>query len=119
MGPRLRARTQYALPGFGRAIGRPSTIPTDPIPKLPSYARRGVRVTCRCIADRRSLTLNFSTWAAWKLGLGDWELSLIQRQKRLGIRRADVVRAGTDQAVVGVLLEAVRRPARDAADGED
>ena len=37
----------------------------------------------------------------------------------LRIFRPDVVRARTDQAVVGVLLEHVRGPAGDAAHGED
>src|SRR4029079_16848954 len=45
--------------------------------------------------------------------------ALVERQERLRIRRADVIRARTGQAVVGVLLQAVGRPARDAADGED
>src|SRR5260221_6778568 len=45
--------------------------------------------------------------------------SLIERQKRLRIRRPDVVGPRTNEPVVRVLLEAVRGPAGDAADGED
>src|SRR5687767_8579261 len=45
--------------------------------------------------------------------------ALIERQKRLRILWADVVGARADQAVVGVLFEAVRRPAGDAADGKN
>src|SRR5436309_15698544 len=37
----------------------------------------------------------------------------------LRIFGADVLGARTNQAVVGVLLEHVRRPSRNAADGED
>ena len=45
--------------------------------------------------------------------------SLFERHVALRILRADVVGARADQAVVRVLLEHVRRPARDAADRED
>src|SRR5687767_6707843 len=48
-----------------------------------------------------------------------WELSLLQRQERLRKLRADVVGARPDEAVVRVLFEAVRRPARHAAHRED
>src|SRR5262249_34057568 len=43
----------------------------------------------------------------------------VERQERLRIRRADIVRTRTNQPVVRVLLQAVRGPPRDAADGED
>src|SRR5207344_2358424 len=43
----------------------------------------------------------------------------IERDPALGEGRADVVGARAYQAVVGVLLEHVRRPSRYAADGED
>src|SRR5207344_1985218 len=46
-------------------------------------------------------------------------LSLIERQKLLRIRWPDVLRARTNQAIVRVLLEHVRGPAGDPADGED
>src|SRR5262245_48678420 len=42
-----------------------------------------------------------------------------ERQIALRIRRADVVRARPDQAVVRVLFEDVRGPARHPADRED
>src|SRR5258708_25006365 len=45
--------------------------------------------------------------------------ALIERQKGLRVGRADVVGPGPDQAIVRVLLQAVRGPAGDAADGED
>src|SRR5436190_14915628 len=65
---------------------------------------------------------------SWKLEVGSLlgvgtceigQLSLIQRQERLRVLRTDVVGARADQPVVGVLLEAVRGPARDAADGKN
>src|SRR5687767_15138041 len=43
-------------------------------------------------------------------------LALVERQQRLRVLRTDVVGARTNQAVVRVLLETMRRPARDAAD---
>ena len=46
-------------------------------------------------------------------------LSLLERHVALRVRRPDVLGARADQAVVRVLLEDVRRPAGDAADGED
>src|SRR5450759_148423 len=46
-------------------------------------------------------------------------LSLIQREERLRILRANVIGPWPNEPVVRVLLEAVRGPAGDAADGED
>jgi hypothetical protein len=46
-------------------------------------------------------------------------LALIERQERLWVLRSDVVGAGTNQPVVRILLEAVRRPAGNPTDRED
>src|SRR5262245_31723716 len=54
---------------------------------------------------------------------GSWELSealsLFDRDEALRIRRSRVISARADQTIVGVLLEHVRGPARNAADSED
>src|SRR5829696_9523286 len=46
-------------------------------------------------------------------------LPLVDRQVTLRVLGPDVVGARTNQPVVGVLLEHMRGPARDAADRED
>src|SRR5436190_8796897 len=60
-----------------------------------------------------------------KLRMKRWSMSrgrtlpLIERQQRLRVLRPDVISPGPDQAIVRVLLEAMRRPPRNAADRED
>src|SRR6185436_19949539 len=53
----------------------------------------------------------------WARFLGIAALPLVDRHERAA-RRADVVAARADQAVVVVLLDDVRRPAGDAAGGD-
>src|SRR5688500_4784363 len=47
------------------------------------------------------------------------KLPLLDGQERLRVRRPDVIRAWPDEPIVLVLLQAVRGPSGDAADGED
>src|SRR5215211_3847891 len=46
-------------------------------------------------------------------------LARLERTVPLRVLRPDVFRARPDQTIVGVLLEHMRRPAGDAADGEE
>src|SRR6185503_1226555 len=88
--------------GFGRL--HPESLPR----RLPPFDIRHLALWGSLIAAE----------SAWQRS-GPAALALLDGDEPLWVRRARVVRTRADQAIVRVLLEDVRRPARDAADGED
>src|SRR3954451_4840540 len=106
---RIAAPVYCALPGIGRAITEVRGPGTE-------NANAGNDATSKRESDFGLRTSDLGPRTSDRDARPS---ALLQQQKRLRIGRADVIRSGTDQPIVRVLLEAVGGPARHAADGKD